>query len=204
VLQSYQIDALADRGIMLEATFPPPGLAAAEVAMTLPPEDRLPVMARLRNMAVLGLLVSDTSAGRALDLGPGRTPLLTYRVNGNDARRALDGLLLAARVLLAAGATEVWPMVAGAGTVRSMREPEALLSRDWPPAALRLSAYQPMGTARMGLDPGGIVDGFGRVRGIDRLVVPEASVFPTSLAVNPQITIMAFATRAARRILDRP
>jgi choline dehydrogenase-like flavoprotein len=27
-------------------------------------------------------------------------------------------------------------------------------------------------------------------------------VFPTSLGVNPQVTIMAFATRAARRILE--
>ncbi|MDP9342785.1 MAG: GMC family oxidoreductase N-terminal domain-containing protein [Actinomycetota bacterium] len=202
VLQSYQVDALAGRGIMLESTFPPPGLAAAEVAMTLAPEDRLPVMVRLRHMAVLGLLVSDTSSGRAIDLGAARTPLLTYRVNANDARRTLDGLLLAARVLLAAGATEVWPMVAGAGRVRSMREAEALLGRNWPAAALRMSAYHPMGTARMGLDSGGVVDGFGRVRGVERLVVPDASVFPTSLAVNPQLTIMAFATRAARRILD--
>src|SRR6266702_3922397 len=149
VLQSYQVDALAHRGIMLESTFPPPGLAAAEVAMTLPPEERLPVLARRLNMAVLGLLVSDTSAGRAVDLGPRRTPLLTYRVNADDARRALDGLLLAARVLLAAGATEVWPMVAGAGRVRIMPEAEALLSRKCPAAALRLSAYHPMGTARM-------------------------------------------------------
>jgi|SRR5204863_7266646 len=111
-------------------------------------------------------------------------------------------MLLAARVLLAAGASEVWPMVAGAGRVRSMQEAEALLTRDWPPGALRLSAYHPMGTARMGLDPGGIVDGFGRVHGVDRLVVPDASVFPTSLAVNPQVTIMAFAARASQRILD--
>jgi choline dehydrogenase-like flavoprotein len=202
VLQSYQVDALAHRGILLESTFPPPGLAAAEVTMTLPREERLPVMARLRNMAVLGLLVSDTSSGRAVDLGRGRTPLLTYRVNANDARRTLDGLLLAARILLAAGATEVWPMVAGAGRVRTTREAEALLERDWPAAALRLSAYHPMGTARMGLDPGGVVDGFGAVHGIEGLVVSDASVFPTSLAVNPQVTIMAFATRAAQHILD--
>jgi len=52
-------------------------------------------------------------------------------------------------------------------------------------------------------DPGGIVDGEGRVRGAERLVVADASVFPTSLGVNPQVTIMAFASRAAEAILRR-
>jgi choline dehydrogenase-like flavoprotein len=34
-------------------------------------------------------------------------------------------------------------------------------------------------------------------------VVADASVFPTSLGVNPQVTIMAFASRAAEGILQR-
>jgi choline dehydrogenase-like flavoprotein len=110
-------------------------------------------------------------------------------------------MLLATKVLLAAGATEVHPMLWGAPPVRSMAEAEAVLSSDWPPGSFRLTAYHPMGTARMGADVGGVVDGFGRVRGTDNLVVADASVFPTSLGVNPQVTIMAFATRAAHRIL---
>jgi choline dehydrogenase-like flavoprotein len=34
-------------------------------------------------------------------------------------------------------------------------------------------------------------------------VVADGSVFPSSLGVNPQVTIMAFAERAADRILER-
>jgi cholesterol oxidase len=48
-----------------------------------------------------------------------------------------------------------------------------------------------------------VVDGWGRVVGIDRLAVTDASVFPSSLGVNPQVTIMAFAERAAEGMLDR-
>src|SRR5262249_58189352 len=100
----------------------------------------------------------------------------------------------------AAGATEVHPMVAGMPGLRSPQEATDALQRDIPPGSLRLTAYHPMGTARMGAD--GVVDGFGRIHAAERLVVPDASVFPTSLGVNPQVTIMAFATRAARRMGD--
>jgi len=202
VMQSYGIDAMADRGVMLEATFPPPGLGYAESGLDLPGLERKRKLAGLAHTAVLGMLVSDTSRGRVVDLGAGRTPLMTYSLNANDTRRMLDGMLLASRVLFAAGATEVHPMVAGAGTLRSPSEAEAALGRDLPPGSLRLTAYHPMGTARMGAAPAGVVDGFGRVHAAHRLVVPDASVFPTSLGVNPQVTIMAFATRAAHRMLD--
>jgi choline dehydrogenase len=52
-----------------------------------------------------------------------------------------------------------------------------VLSREWSAGSLRLTAYHPMGTARMGGDAGGVVDGFGRVRGTENLVVADASVF---------------------------
>jgi choline dehydrogenase-like flavoprotein len=158
---------------------------------------------QLPNMAVLGCLVSDTSSGRTIGLGPGRTPLMAYALNRFDTERLLEGMLLSARILFAAGAKEVHPMVSGAPVMYSAQEAETVLGGRWPAAALRLTAYHPMGTARMGADEGGVLDEWGRVRGRERLVVPDASVFPTSLGVNPQVTIMAFASRAAEGILQR-
>jgi choline dehydrogenase-like flavoprotein len=200
VMQSYGIEDMADRGVMLEATFPPPGLGYAESGLGLPGLERKKMLASIGRTAVLGLMVSDESRGRVVDLGAGRTPLMTYSLGAYDARRMLDGMLLASKVLMAAGAREVHPMVAGVPGLRTPAQAESVLSRDVPAAALRLTAYHPMGTAAMGAS--GVVDGFGRVRAAERLVVPDASVFPTSLGVNPQVTIMAFATRAARRMAD--
>jgi choline dehydrogenase-like flavoprotein len=202
VMQSYLIDALADRGVLLEATFPPPGLGYAEAGMRLTSSERKDLLARMPNMAVIGTLVSDTASGWVRSLGPGRTPFMWYSLHPRDARRTLDGMELAAKVLFAAGATEVYPLLSGAGVLRSPHEVDACFRKDWPPSALRLSAYHPMGTVRMGGDPGGLVDEGGRVRGIERLGVTDASVFPTSLAVNPQVTIMAFASRAADRMVE--
>mmetsp|Transcript_28726 Transcript_28726/g.54374 ORF Transcript_28726/g.54374 Transcript_28726/m.54374 type:complete len:498 (-) Transcript_28726:783-2276(-) len=59
------------------------------------------------------------------------------------------------------------------------------------------------GTARMGNDPGtSVVDTFCRSHDHKNLFVVDASVLPTSAAVNPALTIAALALRAGRHILQ--
>ena len=58
-----------------------------------------------------------------------------------------------------------------------------------------------MGTCRMGKDRReSVVDEFGRAHDLPGLVITDASVLPGSTYVNPQITIMALATRSARHL----
>jgi choline dehydrogenase-like flavoprotein len=65
-------------------------------------------------------------------------------------------------------------------------------------------AFHPLGTARAhARADGGVVDADLRVHGVDRVLVADGSAVPTSLGANPQITIMALATRAAFRLLGR-
>ncbi|MBO3761588.1 GMC family oxidoreductase [Ciceribacter sp. L1K22] len=57
------------------------------------------------------------------------------------------------------------------------------------------------GTARMGSDPRtSVVDSFGRSHDHDNLFIVDASILPTSAAVNPALTIAALALRAAKHI----
>ena len=46
-----------------------------------------------------------------------------------------------------------------------------------------------------------VVDENFRVRGMDNLYLCDASVFPTSVHVNPQLTVMGMAQYAARKII---
>ena len=57
------------------------------------------------------------------------------------------------------------------------------------------------GTARMGRDPGSsVVDIHGRAHDHPNLFITDASVLPTSAAVNPALTIAALSLRAADHI----
>ena len=61
-----------------------------------------------------------------------------------------------------------------------------------------------VGTVRMGRDPyTSALDADCRFRGLDNLTVVDASVMPTSAAVNPSLTISAVALRAAERLAAR-
>jgi choline dehydrogenase-like flavoprotein len=61
-----------------------------------------------------------------------------------------------------------------------------------------------VGTLRMGTDAlTAPVDPEGRFRGLDNLYVADASVFPTSAAVNPSLTIAACALRLGARLATR-
>lgn len=60
------------------------------------------------------------------------------------------------------------------------------------------------GTARMGLDPAtSVVDPFGRSHDHPNLFITDASVLPTSAAVNPSLTIAALALRTADHLTQK-
>jgi choline dehydrogenase-like flavoprotein len=50
---------------------------------------------------------------------------------------------------------------------------------------------------------GDVVDEDFRVHGFENLYLCDASVFPTSVHVNPQLTVMGMAQYASHRILGR-
>jgi len=64
-----------------------------------------------------------------------------------------------------------------------------------------VSAYHALGTARLGAARStSVVGPDHRVHDVAGLYVADGAAVPSSLAVNPQLTIMALATRAAEHI----
>ncbi len=66
---------------------------------------------------------------------------------------------------------------------------------------LRMVSYHPQGSCRMGADPDtSVVNADGESHDVKGLYVADASLLPTSIIVNPQVTVYALATRIAERM----
>ena len=105
-----------------------------------------------------------------------------------------------AQIFFAAGARRVHLPVAGFDVFGPDDLP-ALRRARLRPWDLDLSAYHPLGTARMGRDPASsVVDPDHQLHDVQALYVVDGAAVPTALGVNPQVTIMAMATRAAEKI----
>jgi choline dehydrogenase-like flavoprotein len=201
-LQSYYIDQFFDsHEVMLEATTTVPSIGAGSLPGIGSAGMR--ELADFRKLATLGFYVSDTSKGRVRGLRTGDV-YATYRLNELDAHRMGVALAVAAEVMLAAGATKVYPGIPGIDPISAREDLAQLRERRLRPEQLRLTAFHPMGTVRMGGDPQrAVVDPHGHHYSAERLWVADSSTFPTCVGVNPQMTIMAFAKRTAGYIADK-
>jgi choline dehydrogenase-like flavoprotein len=190
VPQSFYVDEFASQGIMFEGIAGPPAYAALSLPLT--GARHAAAMVNYRHLAQFGLMVSDRSRGsvRLSRRGP---PLIRYDIVEEDVAKFRVGLARLDELFRAAGAREVYlPLPAGVS-------PERARARD-----LKLLAFHPLGTARADADPArGVLDSNLRVHGVEGLYVADGSVMPSSLGVNPQITIMALATRLAHHLLGQ-
>lgn len=201
-LQSYYIDSIFEsHEIMFEATTTIPGVGAGSLPGV--GERAMSELGSIRNLATLGFYVSDTSKGRVRVLHNGEA-VPTYRMNDLDAMRMAEGLATAAEVLLAAGARRVYVGLPGLDSISASEDLEQLRGRRVRPRDLRLTAFHPMGTVRMGGDPArSAVDPDGRHHRLKNMWVADASTFPTCVGVNPQMTIMALAKRTAEQLASK-
>ncbi len=193
VTQGFYVDRW-DKGYLMQTFSMPPD----QYYLTIPfgGDEALAVMRDLRYYASGGVVVHDEdSVGH---VGPNA---LVYWMGEQDKRRLLAGVRDVARVYFAAGATSVIAGVHGAPVLRSAAEIDSAVRDDVSAIDLGLYASHPMGTCRMGADPGdSVVDPAGRVHGWGNLHVADASIFPTSLGVNPQVTVMAVGLTVGREI----
>jgi choline dehydrogenase-like flavoprotein len=206
VMQSYYVDQWeAQHRILLEATFTPLAFGGAWLVGTGAEHQRS--LLGFGHIGSIGVHLCDRSHG-TVGLANEGVLRAGYKLNEDDARHVVFGIARAAEVHFAAGATEVYPNIARAGVLRPGDLPRFEATR-FKPSELRLEAFHPMGTARISADPRrGVCAVDGSVNGTAGLYVADASLFPTSVGVNPMMTIIAFAKQVARGVAtgaaDRP
>ena len=199
VPQAYAVFLDREAGILLQTYNAPP-----EVFFMSQPwsgVDGMKKMRMLRNLAMCGALVSDAGRG-SVSVGRRGKARVKYALAKQDRKKLIVALRSIVQILFAAGATEVYPGV-GDGLEWAKTEGDALaaLTDDIEERALSIYASHPMGTCRMGVDPKkSVVGPDGQTHDVDNLYVADASLMPTSLGVNPQMTVMALAIKVARSL----
>ncbi len=193
--QGYGIEQFHEDGLLFEGAYVPLDFCAGSFTPVGPRFTE--VMERVEHLAYFGFLIEDTSRGR-VTLAPGGMPVMTYFMNDHDVARLKRGVDLLVQVYLAAGAEGVFPMLPGFEEIHDLRDAERLRRTPMRARDFELTAHHPLGTCRMGLDPrSSVVGPDHQTHDVPGLFIADGSSVPSSLGVNPQITIMALATRAA-------
>ena len=192
---SHYAFPIRERGFVLETWWNPP----ATQAVNLPGwfEDHFENMKNFRKLMGVGVLVgtkSNAHVRRALTGGPG----VVYAPEWDDLYSLADGLAQVGEILFAAGAKRVMANTWAYDVFTHPNQLSELYRICDDPSYISLGTGHPQGGNGISRNPDrGVVDPKFRVHGYQNLYVCDASVFPTSVTVNPQLTVMALAHYAA-------
>lgn len=185
--QGAQMATYVDRGThLIESWFHPPATFAAAVGGWF--EDHLTRMTNYSKLVAMGLVMPTTSG----DVVGGQ---LSIRLSPDEVKRLRSHVEDVVRLHFAGGAEEVYLPDQTAVTVRRGDDISAIVRRTFDEASdfVMVTAH-PQGGNPMGRNAQmGTVGTNLRVHGVRNLFVADASIFPSSIRVNPQIAIMAFA-----------
>lgn len=125
-------------------------------------------------------------------------PLVRFALAPEDWSALGQGLTRLGEAMFAAGARRVIPSITGHDGWTEARQAREFWDTPLPKAATNLMSIHLFSSCPPGEHPDACAtDSYGRVRGVENLFVADGSSIPEAPGVNPQMTIMALAFRAA-------
>ncbi len=203
----YSDHFYSSHGFYFECMFGHPAYGAA-VMPSFGPE-HFEMMRLYRRLAGFGVMLVDSVAERnrvTWDVKK-RRPKIDYQLADQDKQRMRFAAQKAIEVMFAAGAKEAMlaseePLGAlAAPRFRDVSESVHCRHLKFLPHQTAVTSAHPQATVKMGEEPRwSIVNSRGESHLVERLIVCDSSVFPTSCGANPMISIMTLARYQGRRI----
>lgn len=195
---SHYLDISPNRGYIIETWFNPPMFQSTAMPGWF--DDHYNNMKRYNRIACGGVLVGTESNAEVRNAGlTGRE--IRYKPLQQDFDALLDGLTMAGRIFLNAGAECIIPNTFKYYEFNNEDELKDLKNLVKDSSDIALGTGHPQGGNVMSKNPNiGVVDSGFKVFGYDNLYVCDASVFPSSIGVNPQIAVMTLADYAVEFI----
>ena len=197
---SHYLQLNPSRGFIFETWFNPPMFQS-----TIMPgwwDDHFKNMHRYNRMACTGVLVgSDSNA--EVRVGGLTKRDIRYTPTKKDFDTLMDGLELAGEIYLEAGAECVMPNTFGYYEYGNKEQLKQMRYNIKDNSDVTLGTGHPQGGNIVSRNKKvGVVNEQLKVYGYDNLFISDASVFPTAVGVNPQITVMTFAEYAVPFVAD--
>lgn len=159
-------------------------------------------MTNLKKLAGMVTLIHDHNVGEIRwDDGNKR---IDYRIAESDFPAMKASIKAAAKVHFAAGAEKVYVPTVQHKVIGHVEEIDAVVDDiELSPQTFRMVSYHPQGTCRMGADATtSVVSAHGETHDVKGLFITDASLFPTSIIVNPQVTVYALSSYIADHIVQ--
>lgn len=194
-------------GFKLEVPPLQPGLAAGVLSSHGRPMKR--EMADFPSMNSIIALLRDgfheDSPGGTVSLRDDGSPQLDYPVSDYLWNGFREAYLRMVEIQFAAGATSVKLLHVDSPTFTRWSDARQQISAlSMALHRTRLFTAHQMGGCAMGDDPTqSVVDSYGRHHHLDNLNIHDASVFPTSIGANPQLSIYALSARNASHLAEQ-
>ena len=192
-------------GPMFETIPLHPGMAAAYIPW-VSADEHSKRMGQFRKASFCAVLARDRSSGR-VRINRDGSPKVVYNMSPDDEARVASGVILAARVLEAAGAKTIHsphtrPISYSPGaTGAHERWADDTRRAGYRGGRVAFGSWHQMGSCRMGITPAtSAINADNQTHEVAGLFVTDGSAFPTASGVNPMLSIYAIAHRAAGRI----
>ncbi len=197
--QGYCVDEFHDDGILMEGSSLPMEGGATSFHMVGRP--LVEAMEAYDRFASFGAMIAErASSGRIVPTGGG-APRVLYWLRDHDVARLQHAMVQIGKIFFAAGAKRLMMPVHRFAEITSEEGLTRLATTKLRADELILSAYHPLSSCRMGADPKtSVVGPDAQAHDLPGLYIMDGSSVPSSPTVNPQVTIMALAARAADQL----
>ena len=165
-------------------------------------KDNAKFMKKYHHSAVAGVLIQDEANG-SVTLNWSKDAIINYSLSEFDGELLIKGITKAAQIFFRAGATRVITGHFQKTILDSENDLYLIREGGYRVGLLKFASAHPQGGNRMGNDEKtSVVNSECRSHEITNLYICDASVFPTPIGVNPQLTVMTIASLAAKKIIQ--
>ena len=203
--KSFFVDRAEQEGYVLETCMYFPFITAKNMTGFGAPHSRF-MRAFPRLQMILVLACDRAVEQNRIGVNRAGKPVVYYSFTPEVVRSLVAATRAAARIFFAAGAVRVHAPTADPPLLDAAQQDQIeqrIHERHFAEGKTSISAAHLMGGCGMGRDRSdSVTDGWGRVHGMPWLRIADSSLFPDALQINPYLTILALADRAAQAIKE--